>query len=181
MSACHRHYPGRSDGADSLSTAPSSSAFPRLQLGRLLHYQFRGLLSVHSRYNLQTRRVALCDPLHRRLRRLCCLYRRSDCYRVERSSSRTGLHPAVAQCLSRRTVMAFHEKAGRSQVDSCLFLLGTFSSPRRVATVAMLPSALSRSDSFRSVHVGRSRFSRCCHLFGALWFCSRRVEPGPGH
>ena len=61
--------------------------------------------------------------------------------------------------------MAFHEKAGRSQVDSCLFLLGTFSSPRRVATVAMLPSALSRSDSFRSVHVGRSRFSRCCHLW----------------
>jgi len=76
---------------------------------------------------------------------------------------------------------AFYEKAGRSQVDSCLFLLGTFSSSRRVATVAMLPSALSRSDSFRSVHVGRSRFSRCCHLFGALWFCSWRVEPGPGH
>src|SRR6266567_1818941 len=46
---------------------------------------------------------------------------------------------------------------------------------------AMLPSALSRSDSFRSVHVGRSRFSRCCHLFGALWFCSCRVEPGSGH
>jgi hypothetical protein len=39
--------------------------------------------------------------------------------------------------------------------------------PCRVTTVAMLPSALSRSDSFRSVHVGRSRFSRCCHLFGA--------------
>jgi hypothetical protein len=28
----------------------------------------------------------------------------------------------------------------------------------------MLPSALSRSDLFRSVHIGRSRFSRCCHL-----------------
>ena len=36
----------------------------------------------------------------------------------------------------------------------------------------MLPSALSRSESFRSVHVGRSRFSRRCYLFGALWFCS---------
>src|SRR5580765_8922377 len=36
----------------------------------------------------------------------------------------------------------------------------------------MLPSALSRSESFRSVHVGRSQYSRCCHLFGALWFCS---------
>ena len=40
--------------------------------------------------------------------------------------------------------------------------------PCRVTTVAMLPSALSRSDWFRSVHVGRSRFRRCCHLFGAM-------------
>ena len=31
----------------------------------------------------------------------------------------------------------------------------------------MLPYALSRSDLFRSVQVGRSRCSRCCHLFGA--------------
>ena len=104
MSACRRHYPGRSDGTDSLNTAPSSSAFPTLQLGRLLHYIFRGLLSVHSRYNLQTRQVALCDPLHRRLRRLCYLHRRSDCYRVERSSSRAGLSsrcgpaPFTAHC-----------------------------------------------------------------------------------
>src|SRR6266702_3810161 len=99
MSACRRHYPGRTDGTDSLFAAPSASSFPTLQLGRLLHYIFRGLLSVHSRYNLQTRQVALCDPLHRRLRRLCCLHRRSDCYRVERSSSRAGLSPAVVQRL----------------------------------------------------------------------------------
>jgi hypothetical protein len=104
MSACRRHYPGRTDGTDSLITAPSTSAFPRLQLGQLLHYQFRGLLSVHLRYDLQTRQVALCDPLHRRLRRLCCLHRRSDCYRVERSSSRAGLSsrcgsaPFTAHC-----------------------------------------------------------------------------------
>jgi len=80
VSACRRHYPGRTDGTDSLFAAPSASTFPTLQLGRLLHYIFRGLLSVHSRYNLQTRRVALCDPLHRRLRRLRCLHRRSDCF-----------------------------------------------------------------------------------------------------
>ena len=58
MSACRRHYPGRTEGTDSLIAAPSTSAFPRLQLGQLLHYQFRGLLSVHSRYDLQTRQVA---------------------------------------------------------------------------------------------------------------------------
>src|SRR6266704_516252 len=32
----------------------------------------------------------LGDPLHRRLRRLRFLHRRSDCYRVERTSSRGG-------------------------------------------------------------------------------------------
>jgi len=83
----------------SLITNPSTSAFPKFRMGRLLHYGFRGLLSVHSRYGLQTRRVALCDPLHRRLRRLCYLHRRSDCCRVERSSSRAGLSPAVDQRL----------------------------------------------------------------------------------
>jgi hypothetical protein len=44
---------------------------------------------------------------------------------------------------------------------------------RRVATVAMLPSALSMSESFRSVHVGRSRFSRRCHLINDLRFMLR--------
>jgi hypothetical protein len=64
---------------------------------------------------------------------------------------------------------AFHEKAGRSQVDWFLILLEIVS-PAELATVAMLPSALSRSESFRSVHVGRSRFSRCCHLISDLSF-----------
>ena len=40
-------------------TAPSSSAFPVLLAGRLLHCPFRGLLSVHSRYGLHARRVAI--------------------------------------------------------------------------------------------------------------------------
>jgi hypothetical protein len=35
------------------------------------------------------------------------------------------------------------------------------------------------SESFRSVHVGRSRFSRCCHLIGDLSF-QLKVERGPG-
>jgi hypothetical protein len=75
------------------------------------------------------------------------------------------------------SVIAFHEKAGRSQVGSVVFSLDKVFFSRRVAAVAMLPSALSGSDFVRSVHVGRSRFSRCCHLFVALWFCSFRVEP----
>src|SRR6266446_2688917 len=35
------------------------------------------------------------DSLHQRLQRSRCLHRCSDCYRVERTSSRAGLTPAV--------------------------------------------------------------------------------------
>jgi hypothetical protein len=57
------------------------------------------------------------------------------------------------------SVTAFHEKAGRSQgnsgfiVSSWFFSLTKVSS-RRVATVAMLPSALSRSESFARCMLG---------------------------
>ena len=74
-------------------TIPSSSAFPRTGAGRLLHCRFRGLLSVHSRYGLHARRVAFSDPLHQRLQQSRCLHCRSDCYRVERTSSRAGIPP----------------------------------------------------------------------------------------
>jgi len=40
------------------------------------------------------------------------------------------------------SVIAFHEKAGRSQVVSFWYLLAMLFLPRRVATVATLPSAL---------------------------------------
>src|SRR5262249_1503049 len=51
------------------------------------------------------------------------------------------------------SVNAFHEKAGRSQVGSSFFS-GHAVSPCRVATVAMLPFALSRSDSFARCRLG---------------------------
>src|SRR5438105_12220135 len=35
----------------------------------------------------------LCDPLHQRLQQSRCLHCCSDCYRVERTSSRAGLPP----------------------------------------------------------------------------------------
>src|SRR5450755_3318279 len=41
---------------------PLTSAFPELTAGQLLRYSFRGLLSVHSRYSLHTRQVALKRP-----------------------------------------------------------------------------------------------------------------------
>jgi hypothetical protein len=45
----------------------------------------------------------LCDLLHRRLQQLRCLHYCSDCYRVERTSSRVGLHPLWTNTFSRRT------------------------------------------------------------------------------
>ncbi len=43
-------------------SSPTMAAFPVHQAGRLPHYSFRGLLSVHSRYGLHARQIALCDP-----------------------------------------------------------------------------------------------------------------------
>src|SRR5208283_3669967 len=40
------------------SSTTASVAFPKARLGRLSHYAFRGLRSVHSRYGLRTRRIA---------------------------------------------------------------------------------------------------------------------------
>src|SRR6516165_11228589 len=40
-------------------TVASASAFPVRKAGRLLHYPFRGLLSVHLRYGLHAHRVAI--------------------------------------------------------------------------------------------------------------------------
>jgi hypothetical protein len=82
---------------------------------------------------------------------------------LSRKASMTPATPLVG-------VNAFHEKAGRSQVGSVVFSFGQ-GFYRRVAAVATLPSALLVSD-FRSVQVGRSRFSRCCHLIVDLPFHS---------
>src|SRR5580704_15562637 len=74
------------------SYIPPSSAFPVTGAGRLLHHHFRGLLSVYLRYGLHARQVAfatLCTRGFSSLVASCC----SDCYRVERTSSRAGLPP----------------------------------------------------------------------------------------
>src|ERR1041385_313181 len=50
--------------------------------------------------------------------------------------------------------IAFHEKAGRSQVDSCRASLNKVFFSRRVATVAMLPFALLRAIGFARCTLG---------------------------
>jgi len=58
-----------------------------------------------------------CDLLHRRLQQLRCLRRCFDCYRVERTSSRAGLTPAVDHHLSRRT--RFGDLSGPRMGNAC--------------------------------------------------------------
>jgi len=103
---------------------PNLSAFAKqigpivsahLNYARLLHIGFGKSVSFDrlsfSRGMVETRcstftHVTACtlaesprDPFHRRLRQLCCLCRRFDCYRVERTSSRAGVAPAEVQRL----------------------------------------------------------------------------------
>ncbi len=77
------------------------------------------------------------------------------------------------------SVNAFHEKAGRSQVDSFLFFI------RRAF---VLPSGHCRHASIRTLEE-RLVSLGACWAFSfqpvlpsiiALWFCSCRLEPGPG-
>ena len=65
---------------------------------------FFGACSAFTHVTACTLAESLNDPLHRKLRQLCCLRRRFDCYRVERTSSRAGVAPAEVQRLSRRTI-----------------------------------------------------------------------------
>ena len=44
---CRRHYPGGTVGCARCFLFPTAAAFPDHQAGRLPHYLFRGLLSVH--------------------------------------------------------------------------------------------------------------------------------------
>src|SRR5437867_2591810 len=47
LRTCRRHYPGGMVGRWMSLFHPTMSAFPVIQAGRLPHYPFRGLLSVH--------------------------------------------------------------------------------------------------------------------------------------
>ncbi|WP_215890531.1 hypothetical protein, partial [Acidithiobacillus ferridurans] len=67
-----------------VTATPVMTAFPVYVAGRLPHYAFRGLLSVHSRCNLHTYQATFHGPLHRRLQPLRYLHDCPDCYRLER-------------------------------------------------------------------------------------------------
>ena len=98
MPTCHRHYPGRLNGACSLvSLHPQRPSLCNSQVGSC-HCCF-GACSAFTHVMACTLAESPRDPLHRRLRQLRCLRCRFDCYRVERTSSRAGVSPAEVQRL----------------------------------------------------------------------------------
>ena len=84
-------------------TIPFASAFPETGAGRLLHYAFRGLLSVHSRYGLHARRVACATLYTEGFSSFVASAAASIATGWSETSSRAGLTPAVGHHLSRRT------------------------------------------------------------------------------
>ena len=84
------------------------------------------------------------DSLHQRLQQFRCLHYCSDCYRVERTSSRAGLTPAVDHCLctahpvSRLTGTAksvvsttIYCSCVAASLSTCIQLVQKFSSTRQ--------------------------------------------------
>ena len=65
LRTCRRHYPGGTVGCVRRSPTPTAAAFPQMKTGRLPHWLFRGLLSVHC----TLRPMRLLNPLRTLLHR----------------------------------------------------------------------------------------------------------------
>jgi hypothetical protein len=92
--ACRRQYPGRSDGTCSL--VPFHQLRPSPKPGRVGScISLFEACSAFTHVTACTLAKSPSDSLHQRLQQARCLPCCSDCYRVERTSSRAGLTPAV--------------------------------------------------------------------------------------
>src|SRR6267143_1311921 len=66
----------------------------------------------------------LRDPLHQRLQRSRCLHRCSDCYRVERTSSRAGIPPLWTSAFTAHPVCSFEHSRWRGGRFACYLMSG---------------------------------------------------------
>src|SRR6266852_7225689 len=74
-------------------TIPFASAFPRTLGGSAPASLFSGPAQRSLTLRPTRSPSRLSDPLHQRLQQSRCLHCCSDCYRVERTSSRAGIPP----------------------------------------------------------------------------------------
>ena len=98
LSACRRQYPGRTDGLRSLVLSHRRRPSPIIG-GSAPALPVSGPAQRSLSLRPADSPSRQSDPLHRRLQQLRYLHYCSDCYRVERTSSRAGLSPTVNQRL----------------------------------------------------------------------------------
>jgi hypothetical protein len=118
--------PGRFNGACSLVCLHCQRPSPCNSKVGSCNYFFEAC-SAFTHVTACTLAESPSDPLHRELRQLCCLRCRLDCFRVERTSSRAGVAPAVIQRLSRRTLSPIDCCVGSAQGSE--YLAGDFFYP----------------------------------------------------
>ena len=107
LPACRRQYPGRSDGIYSLIRFHQLR--PSHEPGRVGSCIVGfGACSAFTHVTACTLAKSPSDSLHQRLQQSRCLHCCSDCYRVERTSSRAGLLPLWTTAFSRRTRYSDH-------------------------------------------------------------------------
>src|ERR1700747_2248980 len=125
LPACHRHYPGRSNGACSLVRLHRQRpSLCNSQVGSC--NCFFGACSAFTHVMACTLAESPSDPLHRELRQLCWLRCRLDFYRVTAPSSRSGAAPAVDQHFSRHTVSPIDRLVRRYAFPMLLLLTVLF-------------------------------------------------------
>ena len=92
LPACRRQYPGRSDGICSLVRFHQLRPSPKPgRVGSCI--SLFEACSAFTHVTACTLAKSPSDSLHQRLQQSRGLHRCSDCYRVERTSSRAGLLP----------------------------------------------------------------------------------------
>src|SRR5690242_18427843 len=100
--ACRRQYPGRFDGICSLVRSHQLRPSPKPgRVGSCI--SLFEACSAFTHVTACTLAKSPSDSLHQRLQQLCCLPCCSDCYRVERTSSRAGLPLLWTATFLRRT------------------------------------------------------------------------------
>jgi hypothetical protein len=146
LPTCHRHYPGRSDGACSLvSLHRGRPSLCNSQVGSC-NYCF-GTCSALTHVMACTLAESPSDPFHRKLRQFLCLHCRFDCFRVERTSSRAGVE--LFSVLTARKLLILRMARGAKKAPLplsfyvyCTKLLSLFRKHPRSVAVGSKPQFL---------------------------------------
>ena len=102
-------------------TIPFASAFPRNRGGSAPASLFSGPAQRSLTLRPTRSPSRLSDPLHQRLQQSRCLHCCSDCYRVERNSSRAGIPPLWTSAFTAHPVSPFDRHQQSSTLATMFF------------------------------------------------------------